>query len=389
MDQKPLESYGGLAFAVAVFAVYFAIFSSLEDILLFDLLLLIGLGIAYISVGIYGYAYCSDIKSLPLSLTYFLIQLLLGGTFIYISKGISLSFLLLIPVACQSVVLLEKKWAYFVNAVIFLSYAITFNFLAVPSDDPWSTTSTFLAGQIILIFFTQMAVGEIQSKKEIERLAEELKSANQHLREYALQIEELAIAKERNRLAREIHDGLGHYLTTIIMQLQAADAIMKFDHEKGKSSLNAARSLAKDALDDVRNSVAALRANPEDGFTLPHQIDKILKDCSMFGITPNLEIIGEIRQMEPQTQLTIYRTIQEAVSNACKHSEAENIWVNLSFVENNKIKIIVKDDGIGSQTANGGFGLIGIRERVHLLDGTLDVVTSSGKGFSIEVELPG
>jgi signal transduction histidine kinase len=103
-----------------------------------------------------------------------------------------------------------------------------------------------------------VAVREQRGRAEVQRLADELGVANRQLREYAGQVEELAAARERNRMAREIHDTLGHYLTAVNMQLEAARALLATDPEKAADGMSKALALTHEGLADVRRSVATL-----------------------------------------------------------------------------------------------------------------------------------
>ena len=119
-----------------------------------------------------------------------------------------------------------------------------------------------LVALIFIIIFTRITAREYIARQEVERLARELQDANQKLRVYAVQAEELAISQERNRLAREIHDSLGHYLTVVNVQLEAAKTVLAQDPEPALSAIEKAQTLTKNSLADVRRSVAALRASP-------------------------------------------------------------------------------------------------------------------------------
>ena len=112
-----------------------------------------------------------------------------------------------------------------INLIIVAAYLVAVYAYSSDWVEVWSVIQIFLAGLIFVIVFTTMAIGEEKARKEVERLVSDLETANKQLREYALQAGELATIRERNRLAREIHDGLGHYLTAIHMQLQAAQFI--------------------------------------------------------------------------------------------------------------------------------------------------------------------
>jgi signal transduction histidine kinase len=233
-----------------------------------------------------------------------------------------------------------------------------------------------------------MAVSEEKSRSEVERLVKQLEDANQRLRKYAIQVDELATTRERNRLAREIHDGLGHYLTTINMQIQAALAVMGKDNRKAKDALSTAQNMTHDALDDVRQSVAALRASPDEDLPLNERIINLTSNLPSSGITPTFEVIGEPRALSPQITLTIFRTAQEGINNACKHAKATKVHITLDFSDPISVTLSMQDNGIGSDVTTGGFGLIGLRERAHFLNGNLTTRTTPGQGFELEIKLP-
>jgi signal transduction histidine kinase len=304
-------------------------------------------------------------------------------------KGNGYSAMVLLPLAGHSVVLLPRQLRFIVNCVIVLTYAISIDLLAADWGLVWSGLPIFLAGQIFILVFTQMAVSEEKARGEIEKLYVELEGANNRLREYALKAEQLAITKERNRLAREIHDGLGHYLTTIFMQIQAARAVMKMDPQKAMDALGTAQTLTQEALVDVRQSVTALRDAPGDTQALQEEIEKMLKTCEGAGITTVLEVIGTPRVLNQQTIFTLYRAIQEGINNTFKHAHASCLNVKLDYTVNDKVRILIQDDGLGAEQMDGGFGLLGMRERIHMLQGNVSIKTSPGNGFSLDIFVPG
>ena len=151
----------------------------------------------------------------------------------------------------------------------------------------------------------------------------ELSEANKHLQDYADRVQELTITQERNRMAREIHDGLGHYLTILNMELKAAAATFDKDREKSIKMLDNAIHITSDALIDVRNSVFALRQEPGKIKPLVERLQGIIEASSSNEMKFNLIIKGKPTQVSPQIDLTLYRAAQEMANNAIKHSVAE------------------------------------------------------------------
>jgi signal transduction histidine kinase len=215
-----------------------------------------------------------------------------------------------------------------------------------------------------------------------------LAEANQQLREHAAQVEELATAKERNRLAREIHDSLGHYLTVVNVQIEAARAILAQDRPRALNHLAQAQTLTQEGLAEVRRSVAALRAAPATSLPLADALAKLIEQWNTAEVSVAMAVTGAARPLTPQTELTLFRTAQEALTNAGKHAHATRIHLTLDYSDHQTVRLQIADDGRGSADSQGGFGLLGVRERVQLLGGVMRVRTAVSQGFTLEVELP-
>jgi signal transduction histidine kinase len=381
-------SNADIAFAIVVLTSYFATFSSIRQADFVDVLLIIFLGITYVMLGIYGYSYAARSEKSILRKLYFVIQLPLGCLIIALGRGAGFSALLLLPLGGQAVVLLTDYWAYITNLGIVAAYVIAVKTFTVNWADVWSNLPIFLAGLVFIVVFTQVAVGEEKARKEVERLLTELQETNQRLREYSLKAEELAVMKERNRLAREIHDGLGHYLTTVNMEIQAAIATLSKKPNRAIELLVKASTLSQEALSDVRNSVATLRAPMDENFPLGAIISEVVKSCECSGIETNFLVLGNERPVSPAVRFALFRTIQESVSNVQRHAHASNLWVTLDYRQPQHTLLTIKDDGVGSENADGGFGLLGMRERARLVNGVLQVSTSPGEGFVIQLMVP-
>lgn len=377
-----------LAFAVVVLASYFAMFSSLKETNLVQLLIMVVLGIAYITIGIYGYHFASKHRQTLWVPLYFFIQIVIGSIIVYLGRGAGFSAILLLPLAGHAVVLAPGYWLYLSNLLIVLGYVWAVQRYTNNLSEVWSTLPTILAGLIYIMVFTQMAIDEERSKKEVERLVLELEEVNDKLRSYADEVEQLTVIKERNRIAREIHDGLGHYLTTIHMQLLAAQAIIDENPDRAKDSIEKARSQSQIALIDVRRSVSTLRFDQGEKESIKDAIDRAMRPCDWIGIRSHLEIIGDERTLNETIKSTIYRIVQETVNNTCKYSKASNYHCILNYLNEEYLSLTIYDDGIGMKEFQLGFGLQGLRERIEILNGVLNFSTSPQKGFKIEIEMP-
>jgi signal transduction histidine kinase len=207
------------------------------------------------------------------------------------------------------------------------------------------------------------------------------------------QLQEMAVSAERNRLAREIHDGLGHYLTATTMQIQGARALLANTSAGTQApaaldALGKAETLLQEALADIRRSVSALRATSVESQPLEPALRQLVDECqSWTGLDARLEVRGVQHPLGPQVELALYRVAQEGLTNVRKHAHAAHVNVTLDYAPT-KVCLSICDDGAGSDATQGGFGLLGLRERVELLRGTVKTVSSPGQGFRLEVEIP-
>ncbi len=378
-----------LAFAIVVMASYLSIFSSFEPESIQVLIWLTLIGIAYLSVGVYGYSYVSRQPTQSLIVAYFACQMLLGGIIVYLSRGNGLTLLILLPLAGQSVLLLRSFWMYVPAFLSAICYGIAVQGYTQNLETTMAALPIYAAGVFFIMIFTQVAIGEEQARHEVNRLIGDLEAANARLREFAIQVEDLTITKERNRLAREIHDGLGHYLTTINMQIQAASAVMQQDPTTAHSMLLKAQNLSQEALQDVRRSVNALRSSSEESLPLKNRIDRLLEDGEMANLHTEFTIQGNYRELDSKKSITLYRAAQEGFSNTRKHASATLFSITLDFANPDTVRMTLQDNGKGTDRIEGGFGLIGLHERLTLVDGNCEIFTSKGEGFTLQITVPG
>jgi signal transduction histidine kinase len=317
-----------------------------------------------------------------LTVAYFAVQLPLGVA-IFLTSGIIGGTFLLLLVIAQAVRVLPLL------VVIALSLPLPFLHLGMAWEDALREGVTFHAALIFAIVFSRAIVSADRARSEAQRLAGELAAANGKLREYATQAEDLATTRERNRLAREVHDGLGHYLTVINMQLQAARAILGDDRARAEATLDKAQHLTREALADIRRSVAVLRAAPTEGRLLPEVLEDLAEESRVAGVATALVVRGTPRRLGPQAEQALYRAAQEGLTNIRKHADATRADLTLDYRDDALTRLEVRDDGRGATVTDGGFGLLGLRERVQLVGGAVRVQTAPGAGLSLSVEVPG
>jgi signal transduction histidine kinase len=383
-------SGGDIAIVVCVVAGLFSLILSpnATKISLSDLVIILADIIIYLMLSLVG---TRQLKHNPIKwqiLAYFVAQLLLCLFLLIITNFTDGIWVLLMPVVAQGVMFLPRR-----EVVVLCVLIIGILVGAVLSlGGTWEFAlrggTSFSAGLVFVVIFTQLTLNATKAQAEVQRLATELEIANQKLRQYATQVEELATTKERNRLAREIHDSLGHYLTVINIQLEAARVVLETDKLRALEALSKAQTLTKEGLGEVRHSVASLRVSPLETSSLVEAIGRLVQESCNAGIITEFKVEGEVVTLSSPLELTIYRAAQEGLTNMRKHSLASQAEIALDYSDSSKVRLLISDNGRGTHETEGGFGLLGLRERVQLLNGTTQIISAPGKGFQLEVELP-
>ncbi|NWJ45037.1 MAG: sensor histidine kinase [Chloroflexi bacterium] len=374
--------------AFIVIITYMTIFlNPRRSFSLLEIIVLVVLGFVFLIIGVALAEYEKRKPTLFIKITYFVIMIPLASSITVLSDLSGAFWLIMMPLVSMTIIMLSRLWQVVVNILIIMALILPIALLTSSWDLFATNLLSFAAAVLFVAIFTEYAMREGKARLEVERLLGELGEANLKLREYAMQVEELAITKERNRLAREIHDSLGHYLTTINMQIEAAKALIDRDKPHALEALDTAQRLTRDGLSEVRRSVASLRALPFENRSLPEAISELVQENNSSGILTEFDVNGEVRQLGPQYDLALYRTVQEGLTNIRKHSLATTGALTLIY-QPEKVSLTVQDNGVGTVENGHGFGLMGLKERIHLLGGEVKVETAPGNGFKLCVELP-
>lgn len=253
----------------------------------------------------------------------------------------------------------------------------------------------FTVGILLVITIARVVSKEKASRARAEVLLAELEVSHRQLKEYAGQVAELATTRERNRLARDIHDTLGHYLTVINVQLEKALLFRDKKPEEAIRAVSDAKRLASEALQDVRRSVGALRttqALPEFTPSLTELVERVRTDnCAV-----ELNMEGDEDGFSKQGLLALYRAAQEGLTNVQKHAGASHFWIDLHFGEQ-EATLLLRDNGHGFDTSNwqqidpgrdGGYGLQGLQERLELIGGGLQIESAPAQGTTLRITVP-
>jgi signal transduction histidine kinase len=261
----------------------------------------------------------------------------------------------------------------------------------------------------ITFIFVLLLVNSLINERQGRR---RLTSAHEQLYQYSVQIEDQATLQERNRIARDIHDSLGHLLTTQIVLLQNVELSLRSNFEEAKLFLAQSRQIGADALDELRQSITLLRTDPLQGKTLAEAITQLTENLSrisdvqstcVFDITPNFP---------HRIQVAVYRVVEEALTNVHKYSQASQVSIHLGLTSINTnestldialdagldilaahshcLILKIEDNGIGFHVEQNatGFGLRGMQERAVSLGGQLQIISQPEAGCQVLLTLP-
>lgn len=244
-----------------------------------------------------------------------------------------------------------------------------------------NTAITFGLTLLFILLLVNALLAERHSR-------EKLWQANEQLRSFALRIEDQATLQERNRIAREIHDALGHALTAQSIQLENALLFLPPNAEKTKSFLQESQRLSAAALQEVRRSIATLRSNPLQGRSPEDAIATAITEFqSTTGIVPNYTL--QLFQPIPtEIGTALLRILQESLTNISKHSAATQVSIHLQQRHDTiHLQIVDNGQGFDPQQNTTGFGLLGMRERTVALGGQFLLFSQPGQGCRITVSI--
>ena len=321
-------------------------------------------------------------------LWYILGQSALAFVVVNLSGNIGMIFALYMALIGETVGILGiNRWG-ILSVIFYLALSLA-NFVLFGAQEGaffWLLTS--IPTVIFVSLYVTLYTRQAEARERAQTLASELETANQQLTEYAARVEDLTIATERQRMARELHDTLSQGLAGLILQLEAADAHLTNNrHEKAQSIVGNAMGQARATLADARRAIDDLRQSSLD------DLDSALRlEISRFTNATGIPILFHSDQTPPlpdPVKETLVRAVAEALTNVANHAQAQNVAVDIRM-KDKSISVTIQDDGQGfdaSSIPSGHYGLLGIRERVKMLNGDLEIQSNNGTILKIEIPI--
>ena len=245
------------------------------------------------------------------------------------------------------------------------------------------STSVLILFLVYILFLIQ---DQMLESAQMRRINDELRTLNHQLEEMADVRERMGETRERNRLAREIHDTLGHTLTGLSTGIDAAKTLLQRDPDMAIKQLDILSATAREGLKDVRRSVRKLRPDALENHTLKGALETMIEEfMRSSGVKVSYVCHLDSLDFQPDEEDTIYRIVQECMTNSVRHGHASRIYISFGKDQDSLI-LIIEDDGKGCVDIQEGFGLHHMKERIALLNG--NVRFYGRDGFEVLVELP-
>jgi signal transduction histidine kinase len=261
--------------------------------------------------------------------------------------------------------------------------------LLTPAESALTTTVAEQAMTRFLMFTLAGAI--IVRLSKLQRLQrQELIQKNRQLTYYATTLEQLALSRERDRLARELHDTLAHTLSAVSVQLKALEVLWD-NPDSAHQTLAKTQELTRHGLHEARRALSALRAGPLEELGLGLALKQLVEQLTERShLQVKLEISSQLNDLRPEVEQQVYRIMEEGLNNVIQHSSAKTVEISLEKSKRN-LYLQIADDGIGfnpEKSANvGHYGLLGMQERAHLIDGKLTIFSKSQQGTTIKLDV--
>jgi signal transduction histidine kinase len=290
--------------------------------------------------------------------------------------------------------LIVVSWQYSIQQVVaFCALTTTLNIILLFSIKGLVELTLFrsLLGIIFIECVAFLLVGHmIANLVKVQReQRQRLTEANARLAQHASTLEQLATSRERNRLARELHDTLAHSLSGVAVQLEAVDTLLDADTGEVKTLLGQALASTRSGLTETRRALQALRASPLEDLGLALALRNLAESTvARSGLKLSLDVPDRLENLSPELEQGIYRVVQEALENVTRHAQAKNVELQLAQ-NNGGMLLTISDNGRGFDPKNidliNQFGIQGMRERTEMLGGSLELDSRPEGGTTIRL----
>ncbi len=232
----------------------------------------------------------------------------------------------------------------------------------------------------------------MRQRMERDRLIAELQRAHQELRVSSARDVELAALRERNRLAREMHDSLGHALVLIAVKIEAAQRLQAVDPDRAAAEWEETKALVRSTMSDLRSSLAGLRLPALEERPFRSALATLALDLQRSSdVAVTVDVPAEVDGLDLAVQETLYRVAQEALANVARHAHARHAWLTVTLGRE-AARLVVEDDGVGldtgTQSTGPHFGAVGMRERVEGLGGVFMLRPRQSGGTTVHAVVP-
>ncbi|MFT3891001.1 MAG: sensor histidine kinase [Anaerolineales bacterium] len=322
-------------------------------------------------------------------LIYILGQGVLAFILTHISRNTGMVFALYMALIGETIGFLGvNRWGV-LSTLYYLALSLTNFIIFTNLENAAYWLFTIIPTVIFIGMYVTMYLRQAEAREKAQALANELESANRQLSEYATRVEDLSIANERQRMARELHDTLSQGLAGVILQLEAADAHLTHQRsERAQSIVANAMEQARSTLANARRVIDDLRQPSQDDLdsALRLEMDRFTNATGLtihFHSDPTPPLPDPVKE-------TVIRTIAESLTNIANHAQAKNVEVSIG-VKDKSLSITIQDDGRGfdaSTIPSGHYGVLGMKERVRLVNGSFELHSENGKGTAVKIEVP-
>jgi len=368
---------------VWMYLVYVRQIDNLLNVIIFSLLMLIHAALYW---GVFRFV--GNQRNMR---RYFVIQALLAFVIVLFADDYGLAIGLYASLIGNAVGALQDKkdLLYFVPGFLVLG---AFSIMLKSGMDvvmEWSLVA--LPSILLSSFIAFMFRRQLEIRFTTQALLDDLREAHVQLEDYAEQVEELTLADERQRMARELHDTLAQELTGVVLQLEAVSThIEKENNARAQEILQDAMVQSRVTLAEARKVIDGLRAVPQGGLTMAEAVRSEAGQFERVAQIPCEVAFSLTRMLEADLRNHVLKIISEGLNNVAKHAEASQVWLRLSDGAAGLL-VEIEDDGRGfdpSVQGEGKYGLLGISERVEMLQGHFSIDSHVGKGTRLQVEIP-